>query len=189
SWDRSLIGRAGYYIRLAVHPQNPDDVFVMRSSLHRAQEGGKTFSGNGGGPFPFTQGQASCGDCHDVWIDPKDPVRYALVDDGGANINTRQGIVRVSLPNGQMYHVHVDNRVPYWIYSNRQDDGTMRGPSTSSEQVANGCLPVNSTRRPPAASGARGGRARGRGAAPEPAANDPCPGQGRGRTAPTTAWQ
>ena len=27
-----------------------------------------------------------------------------------------------------MYHVHVDNRVPYWIYSNRQDDGTMRGP-------------------------------------------------------------
>ncbi len=76
SWDRSLIGRAGYYIRLVVNPQNPDDVFVMSSSMHRSQDGGKTFSGNGGGPFPFTQGQASCGDCHDVWIDPKDPVRY-----------------------------------------------------------------------------------------------------------------
>ena len=53
--------------------------------------------------------------------------------------------MRVSLPNGQMYHVHVDNRVPYWIYSNRQDDGTMRGPSTVSEQTGNGRLPEGST--------------------------------------------
>ena len=35
-----------------------------------------------------------------------------------------------------MYHVAIDNRVPYWIYSNRQDDGTMRGPSTSPVPVA-----------------------------------------------------
>src|SRR5260370_11424642 len=60
-------------------------------------------------------------------------------------MNTRSGQVRVSLPNGQMYHVHVDNRVPYWIYSNRQDDGTMRGPSTNSEQTGNGRLPEGST--------------------------------------------
>jgi photosystem II stability/assembly factor-like uncharacterized protein len=172
SWDRSLIGRAGYYIRMVVNPQNPDDIFIMSSSMHRSQDGGKNFSGNGG-QFAFTQGQASCGDCHDIWIDPKDPVRYALVDDGGANVNTRTGQVRVSLPNGQMYHVHVDNRVPYWIYSNRQDDGTMRGPSTSSEQTGSGRLPAGSTMPV----GPVGGRGRGRGApAPAPAA-----------TAPTTA--
>ena len=35
-----------------------------------------------------------------------------------------------------MYHVAIDNQVPYWIYSNRQDDGTMRGPSTSPVPVA-----------------------------------------------------
>ncbi|HYT69724.1 MAG TPA: hypothetical protein VEL51_25110, partial [Vicinamibacterales bacterium] len=122
SWDRSLIGRAGYYIRMLVNPQNADDIFIMSSSMHRSQDGGKTFSGNGG-TFAFTQGQASCGDCHDIWIDPKDPVRYALVDDGGGSINTRNGIVNIRIPNGQMYHVHVDTRVPYWIYSNRQDDG------------------------------------------------------------------
>ncbi len=109
SWDRSLIGRAGYYIRLAVNPQNPDDVFISSSSFHRSQDGGKTFSGNGGGPFEFTQDQASCGDCHDIWIDPKDPVRYILTDDAGANINTRQGTdsrgvaerADVSRPRGQ----------------------------------------------------------------------------------------
>ena len=84
SWDRSLIGRAGYYIKLVVNPQNADDVFISSSSFHRSTNGGATFSGNGGvNPF---QGQASCGDCHDVWIDPKDPKRYITVDDGGGSI-------------------------------------------------------------------------------------------------------
>jgi photosystem II stability/assembly factor-like uncharacterized protein len=194
SWDRSLIGRAGYYIRMVVNPQNADDIFVMSSSMHRSQNGGKTFSGNGGGPqaFPFTQGQASCGDCHDVWIDPQDPKRYVTVDDGGGSINTPNGPQNISIPNGQMYHVHVDNRVPYWIYSNRQDDGTMRGPSTSSEGTGNGCLPENST-MPQGAFGGRGrggfGGGRGRGAAPAP--QDPsCQGTGRGRGAVSNpAWQ
>jgi photosystem II stability/assembly factor-like uncharacterized protein len=36
SWDRSLIGRAGYYIRMVVNPQNPDDIFIMSSSMHRS---------------------------------------------------------------------------------------------------------------------------------------------------------
>jgi photosystem II stability/assembly factor-like uncharacterized protein len=157
SWDRSLIGRAGYYIRLMVNPQNADDVFIMSSSFHRSTNGGATFTGNGG-PNAF-QGQASCGDCHDVWIDPKDPARYVLVDDGGGSINTPQGPLQIRIPNGQMYHVHVDNRVPYWIYSNRQDDGTMRGPSTTSEQTGRGVLPAGSTMPQRAAGGAgRGGR-------------------------------
>jgi photosystem II stability/assembly factor-like uncharacterized protein len=30
-----------------------------------------------------------------------------------------------------MYHVAVDNQVPYYVYGNMQDDGNMRGPSTS----------------------------------------------------------
>jgi photosystem II stability/assembly factor-like uncharacterized protein len=179
SWDRSLIGRAGYYIRMVVNPQNADDIFIMSSSMHRSQDGGKNFSGNGG-QFAFTQGQASCGDCHDVWIDPKDPMRYALVDDGGGSINTRNGIVRVSLPNGQMYHVHTDNRVPYWIYSNRQDDGTMRGPSTSSEQTGSGKLADDAAMPVATFAGGRGRGGGGAGAA----------GGGRGRGgAPGPAWQ
>ncbi len=155
SWDRSLIGRAGYYIRMMVNPQNADDVFVMSSSMHRSTDGGATFSGNGG-VDPF-QGQARCGDCHDVWIDPKDPARYVVVDDGGGSINTPQGPLQIRIPNGQMYHVHVDNQVPYWIYSNRQDDGTMRGPSTNSEQTGRGVLPPGST-MPERPAGGRGGR-------------------------------
>ncbi|HEX9366124.1 MAG TPA: sialidase family protein, partial [Vicinamibacterales bacterium] len=195
SWDRSIIGRAGYYIRMMVNPQNADDVLISSSSFHRSVDGGKTFSGNGGQVAGVPQG-AGCGDCHDIWIDPKDPVHYALTDDGGANINTRTGQVRVSLPNGQMYHVHVDNRVPYWIYSNRQDDGTMRGPSTTSEQTGSGRLPDGSTMPQAAAAlGGRGGRGGGGGGggrgAPAPAtpATAGAPAQGERGGAPAAAAQ
>src|SRR6266545_5004238 len=179
SWDRSLIGRAGYYIRMVVNPQNADDIFIMSSSMHRSQDGGKNFSGNGG-TFAFTQGQASCGDCHDIWIDPKDPVRYALVDDGGGSINTRNGVVNMRIPNGQMYHVHVDNRVPYWIYSNRQDDGTMRGPMNVSEQTGNARLAEGSTMPQPQFGGGRGRGGGGGGFGG---------GGGRGGGTPPSPWQ
>lgn len=45
SWDRRLIGRAGYYIRLAVNPQNPDDILILNSSFERSTDGGLTFTG------------------------------------------------------------------------------------------------------------------------------------------------
>lgn len=156
SWDRSLIGRAGYYVRLGVNPQDKDDVIVMNSGFHRSKDGGLF--------FPITGG---CGDCHDVWFDPTDGTRYVLTDDGGASIVTKDGARSVRLPNGQMYHVAVDNRVPYWIYSNRQDDGTMRGPSNSPEQTGNGRIggpepaPAPAAGRAGGGAGGRGGRAGG----------------------------
>ncbi|HSG09028.1 MAG TPA: hypothetical protein VLA36_11770, partial [Longimicrobiales bacterium] len=129
SWDRTLIGRAGYYIRIAVNPQDRDEVVVMNSSSHRSLDGGLTWPERAGG----------CGDCHDVWMDPTDGDHWAVTGDGGAGWTTDHGenYDTVRLPNGQMYHVAVDDRVPYWIYSNRQDDGTMRGPSDVHTTVDN----------------------------------------------------
>lgn len=129
SWDRTLIGRAGYYIRIAVNPANEDEVLVMNSSSHRSVDGGRTWPLSAGG----------CGDCHDVWLDPLDPDHWVSTGDGGVGVTRDHGesYALVRLPNGQMYHVAVDDRVPYWIYSNRQDDGTMRGPSNSPVVVPN----------------------------------------------------
>ena len=184
SWDRSLIGRAGYYIRIAVNPFNENDVLISSSSHHRSIDGGKNFSGNGGAIA--NPGAISCGDCHDIWMDTKIEGRYALTDDGGASLAHGKGATpattSVDLPNGQMYHIATDNRVPYWIYSNRQDDGTMRGPATVSEQTANGVYPFGtvmndfgrSAATPTAAPAGRGGGGGGFG--------------GRGG-APTLAWQ
>ncbi len=128
SWDRTLIGRAGYYIRIEVNPTNENEVLIANSAFHRSTDGGATFTTAGG-----------CDDCHDIWMDAKNPDRWVETGDAGAGITHNHGgnFTMVSLPIGQMYHVAVDNRIPYWIYSNRQDDGTMRGPSTSPVPVTN----------------------------------------------------
>ena len=122
SWDRSLIGRAGYYIRLAVSPANETEVLVASSSMHLSADGGETFR-----EVPWG------GDNHDIWFDARNADRFVITDDAGLNITTThgRGFHRVQLPIGQMYHVAVDNQVPYYVYGNMQDDGTMRGPSTS----------------------------------------------------------
>ena len=52
--------------------------------------------------------------------------------------------------------------MPYWIYSNRQDDGTMRGPSNSPVPVANVPSYVARSAVPTGGAGAGGG-GRGRG--------------------------
>jgi photosystem II stability/assembly factor-like uncharacterized protein len=121
SWDRRLIGRAGYYIRVRVSPNDPDHVMVANSTLWESRDGGRLFERSGG-----------CGDCHDIWWDttPELPGHYIVTGDGGMGIFgsplNPTGNTSVSLPIGQMYRVTVDQRHPYWVYSDRQDDGSMR---------------------------------------------------------------
>ena len=120
SWDRTLIGRAGYYIRIAVSPADENTVLVSNSSFLVSTDGGLTFETRPWG-----------GDNHDIWMDPKDPKHFAISFDGGLAITTvgGRGFHDVSLPIGQMYHVAVDDEIPYKVYGNMQDDSTMRGPS------------------------------------------------------------
>jgi photosystem II stability/assembly factor-like uncharacterized protein len=134
NWQRALVGRAGYYIRLAVSPTNPDEVLVADSSFWMSTDAGKSFRAvNWGG-----------GDTHDIWMDP-DGKRVIVTHDGGMNIVTdhtvesqfQAQVSRVTLPIAQIYHVAVDNDVPYKIYGNMQDDGTMRGLSTTQEAGPN----------------------------------------------------
>ena len=40
-----------------------------------------------------------------------------------------------------MYHVTVDNRIPYYVYGNEQDDPSYRGPSRSGGGGAEGSIP------------------------------------------------
>jgi photosystem II stability/assembly factor-like uncharacterized protein len=121
NWDRALIGRAGYYIHLAVSPANDKEVMVSNSSFHVSLDAGETFRPQ----------QAWGGDNHDIWWDTTNPDRFVITNDAGMMITTAhgRGFNRVTLPIGQMYHVSVDNQTPYYFYSNMQDSTTMRGPS------------------------------------------------------------
>ena len=120
SWDRTLIGRAGYYIRIAVSPSDEDKILLSNSGFHVSEDGGETFK-----EVPWG------GDNHDIWIDPTNANRFVITHDGGMVITTvgGKGFERVSLPIGQMYHVAVDDQIPYYVYGNMQDNSTMRGPS------------------------------------------------------------
>ncbi|MEA3245852.1 MAG: sialidase, partial [Gemmatimonadota bacterium] len=120
NWQRPLIGRAGYYVRLEVSPSNPDEILLANSSFFQSTDGGKTFVERPWG-----------GDNHDIWFDPVNANRFGLTNDAGARLTTTHGqqFTTVTLPNGQMYHVSTDQQVPYWVLTNRQDNGTIRGPS------------------------------------------------------------
>ncbi|MEO5762608.1 MAG: sialidase [Vicinamibacteria bacterium] len=124
NYDRALTGRAGYYIGIEVSSDNRDEIYVADSSFWGSVDGGETFK----------QVQMG-GDTHDIWVDPKNADRYVVTHDGGLNITTQRArsSKRVTLPIGQMYHVFVDNEVPYRVYSNMQDNGTMRGRVTEPE--------------------------------------------------------
>src|SRR5439155_1480183 len=73
------------------------------------------------------------GDNHEMWIDPTNGDRMAVVNDGGVNISVNRGSSwnHVNLPIAQIYHVTVDDQIPYFVYGNRQDGPSWRGPSNS----------------------------------------------------------
>ena len=124
SYDRNLGGRTHYYFRVAVAPDNDNETYYLTASFVRSTDGGET-------ERPMLGGGSPGGDNHDIWIDPTNPNRMAVANDGGVSISTTRGQTwfRIQLPIAQMYHVTVDNRIPYYVYGNEQDDPSYRGPS------------------------------------------------------------
>ena len=102
------------------------------------------------------------GDNHDMWIDPTNGDRIAVANDSGFSISVNRGRTwnRVQLPIAQMYHVTVDNQIPYFVYGNKQD-GTL--VSRSQQQPGRRCdVRLRRRRRGPPSSrrgdGGGGGR-------------------------------
>ncbi len=122
--------RAPYYTRMAVSTDNPDKVYFANVKFITSEDGGKTISGN------YSAG----GDNHDIWIDPTNADRFMVAHDGCASItlNGGESYQRVVLPIAQMYHVAVDDQIPYNLYGNRQDGYSYRGPSNSRQ----GYIPI-----------------------------------------------
>jgi len=123
SRDQQYHTRPHYYTRLVVAPDNDDEVYFLATRLARTLDGGNT----------ATILRDAGGDYHDMWIDPLIPDRILLANDGGVyiSLNRTASWFHPDLPVAQMYHVAVDDQVPYFVYGNRQDGPTRRGPSNS----------------------------------------------------------
>ena len=121
SYNRLLNERPHYASRLMVNPGDENEVYFAANSMSRTFDGGYT-----------TEVVPWSGDCHDMWADPKNPERIMISNDGGAIITLNRGKTwkRIVLPIAQMYHVAVDNQIPYYVYGGCQDSSAFKGPST-----------------------------------------------------------
>jgi photosystem II stability/assembly factor-like uncharacterized protein len=126
SYDRNAMGRSHYYGHLFVSPDNENESYYLTANYSVSLDGGETLTQQGGARAPG-------GDHHDMWIDPTNANRMIVGHDQGFSISNNRGRTwyRNRLPNAQMYHVTVDNQIPYYVYGNKQDGPSYRGPSNS----------------------------------------------------------
>ncbi|MGE5243617.1 MAG: WD40/YVTN/BNR-like repeat-containing protein [Betaproteobacteria bacterium] len=119
-----LAERAPYYTRFAVSPDDENRLYFASVSWSVSTDGGDTL---------LESATRAGGDNHDIWIDPTNASRILVANDAGASVSLNKGKTyeHVVLPIAQMYHVYTDNQIPYFVYGNRQDGGSYRGPSNS----------------------------------------------------------
>ena len=128
SYDRHAMGRAHYYSHIFVAPDNENETYYLTQTYSISRDGGLTLVAQPR-PHPSLPG----GDHHDMWIDPGNGDRMVVGHDQGVSISVNRGRTwqRVRLANAQMYHVTVDNQIPYYVYGNKQDGPAYRGPSNT----------------------------------------------------------
>jgi photosystem II stability/assembly factor-like uncharacterized protein len=122
--DNNIRQRAWYYTKVFVDPKNENTVYCPNVNFMVSRDGGKNFSSL----------RTPHGDHHDLWIDPEDPKRMIVADDGGAQVSFDGGSnwsTYMNQPTSQLYRVSTDNSFPYRILAAQQDNSTMRIKSTS----------------------------------------------------------
>ncbi len=117
--DNEIRQRAWYYSKVFVDPKNDNQVYVLNVSFLRSRDGGRSFQ-------PIRTPHS---DHHDLWIDPNDPNRMIVADDGGAQVSFDGGANWSDYntqPTAQIYRVSTDNHFPYRILGAQQDNSTIR---------------------------------------------------------------
>ena len=124
--DRNAMGRTAYYGRMAVSTDNENETYFMNASYSKSIDGAVTL-------VPQNGAEAPGGDHHDMWIDPTNGNRMIVGHDQGVSISQTRGRswLKQRLQNAQLYHITVDNQIPYYVYTNKQDGPSYRGPSNS----------------------------------------------------------
>ncbi|HEX3721887.1 MAG TPA: glycosyl hydrolase [Nitrolancea sp.] len=125
SEDRNLRQRAWYYHHIIADPTDPDTVWLLNVEAWKSTDAGRTFEVVA---IPH-------GDNHDLWIDPKNPLRMIEGNDGGGLVSFNGGQSWSDIynqPTAEFYHVSTDMQTPYRIYGAQQDNTTMTVLSRSS---------------------------------------------------------
>ncbi|HVG30565.1 MAG TPA: hypothetical protein VM864_12735 [Pyrinomonadaceae bacterium] len=123
-----IVSRGFYYTHVRVDPTNENHVYAVASNLYVSIDGGRTFR--------TITGRTHV-DYHAFWMDPKDPRRVWVGEDGGVAVSQDAGDTWENINNmplGQFYQVHADNRAPFYnVMGGLQDNGSWTGPSQNRE--------------------------------------------------------
>lgn len=122
---------------IRVVPDNENELFILGNRVYYSSNAGATFE-----PIRETivrlhdhKTNAMHLDHHDLWIDPNDPDRVLLANDGGFFMSHDRGetwLHHNNLPIGEFYTIHVDeHESPFNIYGGTQDNASHFGPSTA----------------------------------------------------------
>jgi photosystem II stability/assembly factor-like uncharacterized protein len=114
----------GYFGRVYLDPKDANVVYVMQTSMYRSTDAGRTFVSFKGAP--------GGDDNHVLWIDPANTNWMIMGSDQGGTVSLDGGKTWSSWynqPTGQIYHLSVDNRWPFWVYGTQQDSGSIGGLS------------------------------------------------------------
>ena len=129
SWTKTsdnahALGRGFYYADLRVDPANENRVFTLGMAFMVSQDGGLTFNGMTGNFH---------GDHQTMWVDPRNPKRMFMGDDGGLNVSRDAGKTWewfANIPVGQFYQLSYDMREPFFhVAGGLQDNGVWTGPT------------------------------------------------------------
>lgn len=122
---RDVVYTYGYYFgQIRVAPDDPQRIYTVGVPLITSTDGGATFSS--------AQGRDVHGDYHGMWLDPLNPQRMIVGNDGGVDVSYDGGASWLKLdaqPVGQFYAITVDMADPYNIYGGLQDNGVLMGSS------------------------------------------------------------
>jgi len=125
TWTRTSDNRTAARIgggdlpRIAVHPTDPDILFVTSVVSWKSTDGARTFRAFKGAP--------GGDDYQNLWINPANPDVILYASDQGASITVNGGETWSSWynqPTAQLYHVAADNAFPYRVYSGQQESGS-----------------------------------------------------------------
>ena len=138
--SHDIQGRPWYYQHIFADPKDPETVWVLNYSCWKSIDGGKTFN----------QVTTPHGDNHDLWIDPRNPLRMIEGNDGGANVSFNGGDTWSTIynqPTAQFYHVRPDTQFPYRVYGTQQDNSAISVPSRTHKGAIpwGDCYPVGTS--------------------------------------------
>ncbi len=118
-----------YFGNVRVHPDNPEQVYVLDTAIMGSFDGGQTW------PVFYGYSPSYPGlhvDHHALAFDPANAQRLINGNDGGINISEDAGRTWAkvpSLPVTQFYHITMDQTNPEKLYGGTQDNGTIRTAS------------------------------------------------------------